>query len=200
MRKPRCVPRWQQFYLLLLLFTLLWASTGLCADVTLAWDPNREADLEGYGVYFRQGSAGPPYLLAGYVTIDDLEHPYAPSFTVTGLQEGSRYYFAATAYNTVGKESAYSRDVCAEIAVGGAIAACSSDSSEISSSSGSSSGGGSSGIGCLIACAAMPAAGAGGSWILTLISAGALFGLCLLRLRRLTGSAAVQTAKVGREV
>jgi uncharacterized membrane protein YgcG len=186
MMTNRCIPRWRQFFLLCFLFTLLWSGPGLCADVTLAWDPNSEADLEGYGIYFRQGTSGPPYLLAGYVTLDDLDHPYAPSFTVTGLQEGARYYFAATAYNTSGQESAYSNSVCADIAVDGTIAACSSSSTGVPSSSGG--GGGSSGGGgggeCFIACAAAGSAGAGGSWPLGLLTVGGLLSVFSLRRRR----------------
>src|SRR5512137_1148377 len=49
------------------LVLLFLAAPALSADVTLAWDPNSEADLEGYGVYFKLGASGPPYDLFGYV-------------------------------------------------------------------------------------------------------------------------------------
>jgi uncharacterized membrane protein len=51
---------------------LFLAAPALSADVTLAWDPNSEADLEGYGVYFKQGASGPPFDLFGYVTLSFL--------------------------------------------------------------------------------------------------------------------------------
>ncbi|RPI65674.1 MAG: fibronectin type III domain-containing protein, partial [Geobacteraceae bacterium] len=100
---------------LCVLVLLVLATPVLSADVTLAWDPNSEADIEGYGVYFKLGASGPPYDLFGYVTLQELNDPDNPSFAVTGLVMGSSYYFAVTAYDTAGNESAYSTPVCAQI-------------------------------------------------------------------------------------
>lgn len=112
----------------LCVFALLFlAAPALSADVTLAWDPNSDVDLEGYGVYFRQGSASPPYELFGYVSLQELEDPANPAFTVTGLEMGATYYFAVTAYDTEGNESSYSTPVCAEI--GDQIVPCAVSSS-----------------------------------------------------------------------
>jgi hypothetical protein len=72
------------------------------ADVTLAWDPNSEPDLEGYNFYW--GYASRDYAFSkdvGNVT----------EYTVTGLIPGITYYFAVTAYNTSGLESDYSDEV-----------------------------------------------------------------------------------------
>jgi uncharacterized membrane protein YgcG len=125
------------------LFLLFLAAPALSADVTLAWDPNTEADLEGYGVYFKQGVSGPPYDLVGYVTLEELKDPDNPAFAITDLEKGSNYYFAVTAYDTAGNESAYSTPVCAQI--GDQILPCaSSDGSGGSSESGGSSGSGGS--------------------------------------------------------
>jgi uncharacterized membrane protein YgcG len=130
---------------LCVLFLLFLAAPALSADVTLAWDPNTEADLEGYGMYFKQGASGPPYDLVGYVTLEELKDPDNPTFAITDLEKGSNYYFAVTAYDTAGNESAYSTPVCAQI--GDQILPCaSSDGSGGSSESGGSGGsGGSSG-------------------------------------------------------
>jgi len=130
---------------------------AFAADVTLAWDPNTEPDLEGYGVYFKKDAPGPPYDLFGNVALPELTDPDNPAFTLTGLQKGSRYYITLTAYDTAGNESAYAAPVCAEI--GDQIVACASaedsggaGSSGGGSSSGGSSGGGSGGgAGCFIA-------------------------------------------------
>ncbi len=181
MNKRKYVPRWRQFFLLCFVFTLLWTGPALCADVTLAWDPNSEADLEGYGVYYRQGAAGPPYLLAGYVTLDELADPFSPLFTVTALQEGARYFFAATAFDVDGNESGFSTPVCADIAVGGAVSVC--PPSNTSSVGGSSSGGGGGG-GCFITSSAQGANGFGRPMGLALIVAGGFAGLFLLRGRQ----------------
>jgi hypothetical protein len=126
----------------------------MAADVTLAWDANAESDLEGYGVYFRRGSSGPPYDLFGYVAVDELSNADSPTFTVTGLQQGATYYFAVTAYDASGNESAYSAPVCAQ--VGDTVTACAASgstappSSSSAAGSGTSSGGGGGGGGCFI--------------------------------------------------
>jgi uncharacterized membrane protein YgcG len=138
-------------FFLILLFSAL---PAFPADVTLAWDPNSELDLQGYGVYYQKGVAGPPYMLYGYVATDELNDSTNPTFTITGLEKGAQYYFALTAYDTAGNESNFSYAVCAE--VDDVIAPCgtesliddgggsdSSSSSDESSSSGESSSGGS---------------------------------------------------------
>jgi hypothetical protein len=113
--------------------------------VTLAWDPNSEPDLEGYGVYLHKDTPGPPYELAGYITLAELTNSASPSFDVSGLEKGARYYFAVTAYDTAGDESAFSNSVCAD--VGDTITACSAEAS--------SSGGGGGG-GCFISASSEP--------------------------------------------
>jgi uncharacterized membrane protein YgcG len=135
---------------LCVLVLLLLAAPALSADVTLAWDPNSEADLEGYGVYFKLGASGPPYDLFGYVTLQELNDPDNPAFALTGLEKGSNYYFAVTAYDTAGNESGYSAPVCAQI--GDQILPCTSASSSGSSggSAGASGGSGGGGGGCFI--------------------------------------------------
>jgi uncharacterized membrane protein YgcG len=141
---------------LCVLVLLFLAAPALSADVTLAWDPNSEVDLEGYGVYFKLGASGPPYDLFGYVTLQELNDPDNPAFTVTGLEKGSNYYFAVTAYDTAGNESGYSTPVCAQI--GDQILPCTSASSGGSSGgSGVASGGsGGGGGGCFIETASDP--------------------------------------------
>ena len=127
---------------LFLLMFVLAASPALSADLTLAWDPNGELDLEGYGVYFSKDEPGPPYELFGYVTKDELDDPGNPAFTVSGLEEGSRYYIALTAFDTTGAESTFSNPVCADVA--DTIAPCPS------STSGNGGGGGGGGATCFI--------------------------------------------------
>jgi uncharacterized membrane protein YgcG len=121
------------------LMCVFFAFPAFPADVTLAWDPNSEPDLEGYGVYYSKGAPGPPFDLFGYVTQEEFSDPANPTFTVTGLEKGAKYYFALTAFDSAGAESLFSDPVCAE--VGDIIAPC---STETSIDSGGSSGGGSS--------------------------------------------------------
>jgi hypothetical protein len=76
----------------------------LAGQVTLAWDANTEPDLAGYNLYYglEPGIYGPPNKInVGNVT----------TYTITGLTNGVRYNFVATAYDTLGNESGYSNEV-----------------------------------------------------------------------------------------
>jgi len=143
-----------------LLFSLLalFSSSAFAAEATLAWNPNTESDVEGYGVYLSQDDSGPPYSLFGYVALSELSDSDNPTFTVTGLETGSRYYFAVTAYDTAGNESDFSGSVCADVN-GDAITPCASDDTGGGDASGSvgsgSSSGGGGGGGCFIGSSAV---------------------------------------------
>jgi hypothetical protein len=80
----------------------MFATTGNCAQVTLAWDRNTESDIAGYKIYYGTGSRV-------YNWFFDVGS--ATTYTVTGLADGSTYYFAATAYDSEGMESTYSAEV-----------------------------------------------------------------------------------------
>jgi hypothetical protein len=75
---------------------------ALAARVTLAWDPNMEPDLAGYRLY--QGTSSSFYsapVSLGKTT----QHEF------TDLEPGATYYFAITALNASGHESAFSEEV-----------------------------------------------------------------------------------------
>ena len=76
----------------------------------LAWDPVVDPNLSGYRVYY--GNAPGTYLqplgqgvAAGNVT----------TFSVAGLTNGIRYYFAVTSTDTLGHESGYSNEVFKDV-------------------------------------------------------------------------------------
>ncbi len=138
---------------IILLLVLFSTAPAFSADVRLAWDPNNEQDLNGYGVYFSSGNFGPPYNLVGYIEVAELTDPDSPTFVVTGLTAGAKYSFAVTAYDTDGNESYYSSPVCVDAGVGQIQCASLSGSSSMSSG-GSGGGGGGGGGGCFIATAA----------------------------------------------
>jgi hypothetical protein len=73
--------------------------------VTLTWTANGEPDLAGYKVYVGTASgtynvSGSPFV-AGKVT----------SYTVSNLPKGQTYFFAISAYDSAGNESALSAEV-----------------------------------------------------------------------------------------
>ena len=72
------------------------------ADVTLAWDPNPEANLKGYKVYYGSASGNYSFMVdVGNWT----------SLTISRLEAGKTYYFAATAYGPAGEESGMSGEL-----------------------------------------------------------------------------------------
>jgi hypothetical protein len=90
------------FLFIFLIVSTIFAADGKCAQVTLAWDRNTESNVAGYKIYYGTGSRVYNWFIdVGNVT----------SHTVTGLTDGSTYYFAATAYDTSRTESTYSSEV-----------------------------------------------------------------------------------------
>ena len=49
----------------------------------MAWDPNNEADLAGYTIYYKSGSVDVPYIFLIVVYVDELLDPGNPMVTVT---------------------------------------------------------------------------------------------------------------------
>ena len=100
----------QKFHLisLILVCIVLICSKIQAAEATFVWSPNTEQNLAGYNIYygFESGiyaepiNVGNPYIENNSVTA-----------TLSGLEEGNTYYFAATAYDINGFESNYSQEV-----------------------------------------------------------------------------------------
>jgi len=89
--------------LLLIVATFIFLpSLAYSAEVTLGWDPNMEPDLAGYKVYYGSSSRGYEFSI-------DVDN--TTTFTVSTLENGRTYYFAATAYDTSDYESEYSNEV-----------------------------------------------------------------------------------------
>ena len=72
------------------------------ADVNLAWNPSPDTDVTGYRLHYGTTSG---------VYSTKLEAGPTTSWKVTDLAPGLTYYFAATALNAAGIESAYSNQV-----------------------------------------------------------------------------------------
>ncbi len=82
--------------------SLFLAASSPAQQVSLAWNPNTEPTLAGYRIYY--GTSSRIYTFqrdVGNVT----------QCTISGLEPGRTYYFAATAYDNQGHESAYSAEI-----------------------------------------------------------------------------------------
>jgi chitodextrinase len=87
------------------------SATTLAPDTaTLAWDAVTAPSLSGYRLYY--GTAPRTYIQSAGAGVDVGN---VTTFTVTGLSSGTRYFFAATAYDTAGNESGYSNEVFKDI-------------------------------------------------------------------------------------
>ena len=87
---------------LVLLFSLSVPAAAGAATIALAWNANTEANIAGYRVHYGTQSDS-------YTTIIDRGNTLTAS--VTGLADGTRYYFVVVAYDTNGAQSAFSAEV-----------------------------------------------------------------------------------------
>ena len=71
-------------------------------NVTLAWNPSTSSNIAGYRMYFGGASQN-------YTNIIDAGNN--TSVTASNLVGGATYFFAVTAYNTIGLESAFSSEI-----------------------------------------------------------------------------------------
>ena len=78
-------------------------------SATLSWTSNSESDLAGYKLYV--GTAPGRYTYAGSPVIIGLMGGY----TISGLPMGQTYYFALSAFDSSGNESALSSEVSKSI-------------------------------------------------------------------------------------
>ena len=87
------------------------SATTLGANTaTLAWDAVTHPSLTGYRVYF--GTASGTYAqTAG----NGVNAGNATTHTITGLNSGTRYYFAVKAYDALNNESTFSNEVFKDI-------------------------------------------------------------------------------------
>jgi fibronectin type 3 domain-containing protein len=97
-----------QICVFLLVTTACAPSTGSDATSTLSWDASTGPDVAGYKIYqaTASGAYGAPIAL---VPMD------MTSYTVTGLEWGTTYFFVVTAYNSDGAESTFSNEVSTTI-------------------------------------------------------------------------------------
>lgn len=158
---------------------LFLANSASAAEVQLAWDPNSEDDLAGYGVYYQKFPTNRQYDFFGYVALEEFSDSGSPTFTVSGLDPGSQYQFAVTAYDSDGNESTFSIPVCADIGSTISVITCPSNEAD---GGGDGGGGGGGGGGCFIGVLSGAYEGWGGVWTCSLLTS--LLALITGRKRR----------------
>jgi hypothetical protein len=86
----------------LLILTALITSVQAAGSVTLAWNRSSDTNVAGYNVYY--GGASGAYT-------NEISAGSATNATISGLVQGTTYYFAATTYSSLGVESSFSSEV-----------------------------------------------------------------------------------------
>lgn len=96
-------------FLWVFVVVLAHAQLGWAAEVLVEWNPNPEADLAGYKIY--------------YGTTSRIQGSYAETVVISDKNltnwsltlPGDTYYFALTAYDSSGNESDFSVEVSAVV-------------------------------------------------------------------------------------
>ena len=88
---------------LLILFSALFMQLSALAvqSVNLTWDPSTSTNIMGYNIYY--GTASGAYTKS--VSVGNVTNA-----VISGLVDGTTYYFAATAYDNTGSESDFSNE------------------------------------------------------------------------------------------
>ena len=125
-------------FLTLLFFALcnITANTAFAANVNLAWPASTGSNVIGYKMYYGTSSKNYPY------SVNVGKHT---NCSISGLQEGQKYYFAATAYNASDVESDYSGEFPYTVPTSSTSSTTSSGSTSGSGTTGSTSVSGSTG-------------------------------------------------------
>jgi len=92
----------KSLFIALAVFAGFSRSAATAGTISLSWNPSPNANVVGYKIYY--GTACQTYctnLSVGNVT----------NITLSGLTEGTTYYFAATSVDDSGEESTYSGEV-----------------------------------------------------------------------------------------
>lgn len=84
---------------------------GVSANTAnLAWDPVPDPNVRGYRIYY---GTGPGTYQQAYG--NGLDVGSTITYSVSGLNRATRYYFVATAYDAMGNESGFSNEVFKDI-------------------------------------------------------------------------------------
>jgi len=102
LRRPFKITGLTKFLGGLLILTALITSVQAAGSVTLAWNRSSDTNVAGYNIYY--GGASGAYT-------NEISVGNATNATISGLVQGTVYYFAATTYAASGMESPFSSEV-----------------------------------------------------------------------------------------
>jgi hypothetical protein len=85
-------------------FALLSPQLASAVDITLSWNANGEADLDGYRIFYREDGGSYDYNNPDWEGIDT-------TCTISNLDDNTEYHFVARAFDTSGNESADSDEI-----------------------------------------------------------------------------------------
>jgi hypothetical protein len=74
------------------------------ASIGIGWDPSNDPSVVGYKVHYGDQPRH-------YTKTVKVKGRFTSSVVIHNLEEGKAYFFAVTAYNAKGKESAYSAEI-----------------------------------------------------------------------------------------
>ena len=97
-----CALRLAPFIIFACALSLAPCAVANAATVTIGWDQNLESDIAGYKIHYGTVIGNYQY---------DVDVGNHTSCTISGLAEGTTYYFTATAYNTGNIESGFSEEL-----------------------------------------------------------------------------------------
>jgi hypothetical protein len=91
---------------------LMASAPAFAQNVSLAWDPNREADVAGYKVHYKSANNSSFNGTGAVQGSSPITVGNLTSLQIMGLEENKTWCFAVSAYNTSGEESPLSGEVC----------------------------------------------------------------------------------------
>jgi hypothetical protein len=95
-----------------MVFFLAGQATCFATNVSLQWSASTDTKVTGYKVYYQADSSTQPFTGTGATNgASPINVSNLTSATISGLNPSHAYYFAVTAYDATGAESAYSNIV-----------------------------------------------------------------------------------------
>ncbi|MFA6382925.1 MAG: fibronectin type III domain-containing protein [Parcubacteria group bacterium] len=99
----------------LLLFQALSGKIEASGQANLSWNPNTEADVVGYRIYYGTAPRNADCPPGGYT--DNIDVKKATNYKIENLKNNQTYYFSVTSYDNSKKESCFSEEMKKTISI-----------------------------------------------------------------------------------